>query len=677
MTECARALTTEHPVAAHLRQSGIVKAFIIDDAYDAPTRDAHRDEIPVFWDKVFRQPELLEELRGMKPNITDESEIDDDLLIRLWEQRESLTKLGPVLKEDLFAAKLEDVSTLNRLGEGLSQLGVEPVAVGSEQTLPAEPVKLVFIDYYLGPAGGSDSVNAATSRAREIYRSTSDAFIVLMSSKPDAEAAKDTFRKASGLLGGLFGYCPKEDLSDKERLYLHLATWALDMPTRHQIQHFVEALESAVESAKLDFVERIRALGFEDYANIQWLSLQAEGHPLGEYMLWLYKSLLAHLLHDNPGVLAQQKKLDAMAFEQFTPSQGAPSPELAEIYFYALTEPCVEELGPHPRASESSLEPLLRLGDLFVKDQTHDVLMVINAACDLAYAPGTKRAFPESRSILLMHGHLHRYEEIDRSDAFRTELFKYDGKVFRILWDHRRVTSKDYGQVRDWLGQEGYVREARLALPYALQVQQVFGMHLMRIGVPTKPPMFRHADVEIYCEGDDGNYIQVDEPIRNGALIIRRPTEDQDEDLFVLMLDCIGKIVSRLAVVVQRCESQKARLADEISSVVGSDAKAKKNAQVARGRLTGVEGKLAKLEQLKSLSQVWVRIARTLSPLPGFKEKKEVDPKLLWVYRDRAFAEKYSEGPPIVLNIRSEQASSEEQRQQSQSPATVSEEASQ
>jgi len=155
---------------------------------------------------------------------------------------------------------------------------------------------------------------------------------------------------------------PKEDLEDKEKLYLHLATWAMGMPTRHEIQHFVEALIAGAKSASKDFVRHVSALGFEDYANIQWLSLQVEGHPLGDYMLWLYKSLLAYLLHNHPEVLAQQKKLDSMAFDRFTPSQVAPSPQLAEIYRYALAEPGVEEVGPHPRAADGSLEPFLPAG---------------------------------------------------------------------------------------------------------------------------------------------------------------------------------------------------------------------------------------------------------------------------------------------------------------------------
>ena len=96
-----------------------------------------------------------------------------------------------------------------------------------------------------------------------------------------------------------------------------------------------------------------------------------------------------HLFHDQPRVREQQKRLDTMSYKEFIPVEEHPSPELAEIYQYALTEPAVEELGPHPRADSKSKEPYLQLGDVFFKDSGGDeALMVANAACDLAYSPG-------------------------------------------------------------------------------------------------------------------------------------------------------------------------------------------------------------------------------------------------------------------------------------------------
>ena len=76
----------------------------------------------------------------------------------------------------------------------------------------------------------------------------------------------------------------------------------------------------------------IRKLSFEDYANIQWFSLSPDGHPLGDYMLWLYKSLFAHLLHGHPRVLEEQKRLDSISFKDFIPWQQGPSLDLADVY---------------------------------------------------------------------------------------------------------------------------------------------------------------------------------------------------------------------------------------------------------------------------------------------------------------------------------------------------------
>jgi hypothetical protein len=496
-----------------------------------------------------------------------------------------------------------------------------------------------------------------------------------MSSSPDADAGTETFRETSKLLGGLFGFVRKADLRDREKLYLYLTVWAIGMPTRHDIQHFAEALEIGVRNAAEDFVRRLRALGFEDYANIQWLSLQPDGHPLGDYMLWLYKSLFAYLLHDQPKVLQQQKKLDTMSFETFTPSQGSPSPQLAEIFRFALTEPGVEEVGAHPRAPAGSDEPFLQTGDMFFRDRSSDVLMVINAPCDLNYAPGQKRGFPKDRPVLFIRGTLQRHEELDTSGLVRTELFKHDGKPHRILWDHRRVMSKEYGTVWGWLKEEKYFRKARLTLPYALEVQQTFAMHVMRPGLPTRPPTYRHADVEVYYEGNDGNCSQLGQSITAGALVMRRrkADKDEDEDLFVLTVDCIGKIVSGLDTVAAGLQEQVDLLRSQLPTGTSTDNEVKRREKELNGKIQGLSGKLDKVGQLKHASKQWVPTARTPYPLPAPGEKVEVDRQLLWVYHARTFQGTYRDGPPIVLNLRPQTAHEKAPVQQEEPPSVCQE----
>jgi hypothetical protein len=626
-----------HPIADRLQRAGITKAIIVDDAYDVPTRDTCGGSVADFWAKIEQDQSLLAEVRELKPGLNDEAGIDDMLLAQLWERRDILHRLGPLLKKELFIAKLGDLNTLKCLTDHLSQLGVESLTVGKEGVLPEDQVKLVFIDYYLGSEITEKSVETSVAIVKKLYRRPADGadrpFFVLMSSKPDVEGVKDTFREKSDLVSGLFGYIPKDDLENKERLYIHLAAWAFDMPARHEIQHFVEALESAAEKARTGFVQKVRALGFEDYANIQWLSLQAEGHPLGSYMLWLYKSLFAYLLHANEGVLAQQKKLDVMSFKQFTPYQATPSPHLAETYLCALTEPGIEDVGPHPRAGDERQEPFLQFGDLFFKEECLEVLMVINAACDLTYAPGANREFPSDLAVLLLHGTLQPCDGV-ASGTFRTELFMHEDKAYRIAWNHRHVTSKQYSEVKAWFDQQRYVRKARLALPYALQVQQEFGMKLMRIGMPIKPPLFYHADVEVYRKGEDGKGVLVGESIGHGAIIFSgRINDSQDKTLFVLTKDCVQEIVKRLDTVIEDCR----RIMPP------------ENEKEKAGSAKRPDERIEKLKVLKNLE--WVEILRTPISLPKVNAKKAVRDQLC-VYYDRNIDGQYTEQSPIVLNVR-------------------------
>jgi len=651
----------EHPVAAYLRDAGITKAAIIDDAYDPPTRSEFAHEIDDFWGVVVRTPALVEKIRELKPGVAGAMDVDDDLLRKLWERRNTLPELRQILDEQLFPTRLASLAPLELLGANLQEVGVTPICLGSQQELP-EPIKLVFLDYRLGP-GMEPAVEAARAKARRMYdAAANDAdkpFIVLMSSHPEASAAKDRFREASGLLGGLFGYTPKDQLKEKERLYLQLATWALGMPARHQIQHFVEALEVALDAASKEFRRSIRSLGFEDYANIQWLSLQAEGHPFGHYMLWLYKSFLAHLLHVHEKVVAEQRKLDALCFQEFSPSQSPPSMDLAKLYRFAITEPVDSEL-THPRAAKDDPTPLVRIGDLFFKEESADVLIVINPACDLAYAPKADREFPKDRPILLLHGVLQALEDVNEVKGLQTDLFHYEGKNFRVLWDHRRVTSNAYGEVSEWLRAQRYSRKARLALPYALQVQQEFAMHLMRIGTPVRPPIYAHADVAVFCKGDGGKWLPAGERIRGAAVIIQLPAQRKDGDQFVLTVDCIGQIVDRLDTAITLLKEQKGQLNAKLTEAKnpGADPKVHVEIKVMQGKLQGIDRNLEKLRQLKEL-RWWLPMTRTPNPLPARGKFTEVD-KLLRIYHATLFEDGDTTGPSIRLNIAS--ATGPEQR---------------
>lgn len=641
-------LIEENRIVTGMRKAGITKALIIDDAYDLPTQETHKSEISEFWGTIERDENLIAELLQLKPDLVGEDDVDDELLSLLWNKRNELPRLKKIIHEVLFIGKISDRAILKGLEDYLSLLEITPYPIGIDDDEPLEEFKLIFIDYFLGP----DAV-LATTKAKNLYnRAGNDKkpFIVLMSNKGDAYEAKDVFRKESGILGGLFGYFPKSDMNETGNLDFHFMMWALGMPRRHEIQRFVDALEEATKVASKRFIEYLRDLSFEDYVNIASLSLKKEGHPLGDYMLWLFKSLFAYLLHDNPNVIAEQKKLDSLTFDNFVPSQSNPSKNLTEIYCRALLEPAIEDVTHHPQDSEESQLMLLHLGDLFINDETKDVRMVINAPCDLAFAPKEKRRIPEDQSILMMHGKLQPYEKPEKDDKLRTAPFRFEttSEIHQILWFKDQVTSEQYIGVDKWRKNNGYKRMARLSLPYALQLQQAFAMYLMRIGIPVGPPLCQDADVEIYTKGNDLGYKKIGDSIFGGANIYKQKNDDKiEENLFILTPDCIRQIVEKVSLILEDLKKEL-QLSITIRNDVGLNEDSK---EVEKEKVKERQAKkLILLEKLKQMTS-WMPLLEELNQLPSAGKVKKFKDKIC-IYNNHTFSGDFNESSPIVLNIK-------------------------
>ena len=154
----------------------------------------------------------------------------------------------------------------------------------------------------------------------------------------------------------------------------------------------------------------VKSLTFDDYAFIQSLSLEEEGHPLGDYMLSLFGSLLVNsILEDNDALASNRAVLNKMSFTSFVPSQRAPSNHLAKIYNLSITEPMRDQSVIHPLECSTDNDdwlPRLRLGDIWIKDSKSEVYMVANPDCDLAFGPGGRRKIDKDLSVLLIPGRL-------------------------------------------------------------------------------------------------------------------------------------------------------------------------------------------------------------------------------------------------------------------------------
>jgi hypothetical protein len=486
---------------------------VIDDGFDPPTRVDVAAGIETFWAEIEASDDALRELSKLVgKDLANADALDDTAVQAIWKAQD----IGETLKKpiaDLMLPVHEKATPLETLRRLLAvDLGRDTVCHGNLTQLAEPTAQMIFVDYYMGSGRGDEMVKAAKDVVKgidELYGSADfKPVIVLMSSGNVSPEMIEDFRQSSGWLAGMFYFINKDDFRDPDIFFMRLMTFAQSAPAGHQIQALVDALANRIHEVATRFVMDLKALHLSDYAYLQMMSLQEDGHPLGDYMLWLCGSYIGHLLFSDDAVRARRKEIDKLVFTDLPGAQAAPSDMLARLYASATIEPVESELG-HPRAPEgSAAEPHLHLGDIFVAGKDKNVLMIVNAQCDLEFAPGVPtRPFRPDRSILLIPGKLQSTREpVRTADASRprTEVFSYDKEYFRILWDPKRLSSVSYGEISKWLQDRQLVLVARLHLPFALQVQQALAADLTRVGLPMAPPIQRTARTRLYCAGPDG-----------------------------------------------------------------------------------------------------------------------------------------------------------------------------
>lgn len=505
---------TENYVATLLKEKEITVAAVIDDDFDVPEFEDVKDKLDEFWEYIKSDDSAafveLQSL-GFKGEFGDT--IDDALIEKLWANNDYKNLKEACLQ--LFANFKDKRRSLDDFCGHLSRdLKLELTKIGIQDDISTifekNLIRLIFIDYHLGREEENDPLtgqNMAVQRAKEkvesiynFYKAQSiKPLIILMSSRPNVKEHKNDFRDATGILGGMFYFVSKEDLATKDKLFLNMAAFAKSLDTGYKIQSFIDSIEQSLNAVSKKFLKEIKKLNLEDYSYIQKLSLQDDGHPLGDYMLWLYSSYFGHLLFEkDPDVSKHRKILDSITFETALPSHSPPSHQLAVIYKSALFDNSVGELESHPRTPEDDNGNPVKLdfhfGDLFVDESGKKVLMIINAQCDLAFAPDGKRTAVDY--ILFINGEL---VEVNKQDTKtpRTELFEHNEQSYRIIWDIKNVVTQIRSNAESWLRSAKFKRIGRLRLPFAVEVQQAFARDLTRVGMPVAPPIYHPIKVRL------------------------------------------------------------------------------------------------------------------------------------------------------------------------------------
>ena len=567
-------------LAKLLEEKGLRGVALVDDVYDPLDKlEFLAGELDDLWALAEASEEALADLERIGHQVSGPEELTGEVLAAFDARRVDCPVFDTVWKASLVGGRVEGArGPLERLkGHLEDDLGLEVREFGRREptaNLVAEESQLLFLDWYLGDVGVPDAqdagdgteykmpnaVKVAVSKAKEILKTWPSGrpkpLIVLMSVHPGLREQADEFCRSSGILRGMFYAVPKGELTDLFNLRMHMHLFAMSLPAGRRLQTFVNALRVKFKDTETKFLEGISDLSLNDYAYIQSLSLQEDGQPLGDYLLWLFSAYFGQLLFAE-ALRDERADLDTMTFSDALPSLGPPSGRLTELYHCALFDTSVGPVTAHPQATEkrdteAPLEqPWLSLGDVFELQANQDqsastdsaaggkgqiaadaqarivqkphIFLVINPQCDLAFTPEPRDRPPDpNRSILLLSGYLRSVAEpAGEGSKPKTELYRHDGGSYRIDWDTRKVLAIPHGKFDEWRTQGPYERVARLRLPFALEVQRAFAADLTRVGTPVMPPIYqRIAATVLRPHGSDKIYETEDDLLGNEAAFL-------------------------------------------------------------------------------------------------------------------------------------------------------------
>lgn len=498
----------------------IMTVAIIDDAYlEHPTLADLRavDGLKSLWAGIEASDDALEFLGAHGISLAAPEDINEAGLEKLYQLSGENASVHAVLSQfdEIQTHKREQLKALKEL---LTELGIVPHELAPLTPLNPDTLPdLIFLDYYLDPAGLESSLPIAQSIGENLlnsFKQRPKPYVVLMSNISHIKAEnRSLFRDTANIIGGMFHFIPKVDLQERSTLVLKLALMVRSIEEGRKIQQFVESYDGAIHKIAADFQKKVKGLSLEDYAYIQKMSLQGEGQPLGDYTLWLFGMYFSHLL--GRSVPDGRKIIDAMVFSHIPDALAAPSPDFVSLYQNVVSE-SVDDLGTHARLPESerarlgdNAPPDPHFGDLFIRDDG-DVLMIATPECDLMYAPEpeSERPFVPEHPVLLIPGVLQQHPAPDSEETTCTEFVEVGGKNHRILWKLKKFRTTPAVELRK-LNQNRFHRQRRLRMPFSHQVQQALTKDIERIGVPVAPPMIRSAALEIYFRAVEGGHRKV------------------------------------------------------------------------------------------------------------------------------------------------------------------------
>jgi hypothetical protein len=493
---------------ALLTDQKFIRAVIIDDAFDDRPRagDVHISHWDRFFDDLSEDDETsLSEGYGAEAY----SEADAASLARdqrfvdiVWNERAQIRPAAALFNEfeRTQEAKRAQLKPLQTLLE--QRLDLSCAAYGREDGVDFTDTNFVFLDLFLGFLEDEAAIRRAIDRVKVIVasRQQNPPSVVLLSASPRLEELGPRLRDEAELLGCQFRMIKKSELADADLMVERLYDLAVSYPDALRLNSFLLAWDRALTDARVAFLKSIRTLDLADYANMQALILEAEGEPVGDYILDLYDLHLHNVLEGNQGLVRAAKVLNEISWTEYPPAQFMPSSEAVSIMDGALfhnkvrtdVESEIENDPTRVRLGDVFLGPELTTSNVSSGDPARYAYVVLSQACDLQHG--------DAERLILLRGSARPYgwrQHNFRAQGPRTPVMVVGDQQYAIEWDVLAPETWLLEEIQGKL-ELGFKLVRRFRTPFALQLQQAFIGRLGRVGTLAALPGQYSAGIRVF-----------------------------------------------------------------------------------------------------------------------------------------------------------------------------------
>ncbi|GEM_PF-657705 len=563
-------------VASVLKDTGFESALIVDDAFDdiptagdlAMDADAWSIFIADIGDDVEHVVAAFPEYHNKGANELRDS---DDFVKAMYGMR---GKLRPELWNTLFEAyerdRAADREFLAKLGKRLSDAGLQVKTAGRKVPDAARECKIVFADLFLGASQNDFDIDKSIGWLRDFVagREQAPPAVVLMSRSPLLQDKKERFRDDARMVGALFRVYRKQDLLEGSTVETVLERLATHHADAVRVAAFLAAWETGLGVATAEFMKIVRRLDLSDYCKIREVLLDAEGQPLGSYMLDVFDRVLQHEIEGHGPTIAAAQELNAIDPAKYPAPYIAGSSDFQDLVARSLWQHAdrLKVSGNTAGMPVSFGDVLVRRSRLDTAPQTQvpedhpDVLVVLTPACDLVRNPDKRRVLLVGGALKAIDSKTWRY----KTKGVSTPIAQLANQPRMFIgWDldDQRMLKK--GEVAALIAPEGpYMIGLRLRESNALELQQRLLSDMGRVGLASMMPFTFPVDVLVFTTDVDGKVRPLDLPVTTrdgGVCITGRDAKGNDLTRLLLTEASVDEILSAIPKIKEDQVSARAR----------------------------------------------------------------------------------------------------------------------